>query len=689
MPEEKTETVVRRASALVTRVLADTATNVAYRKSSRVNDRLDYALSAYTRTPSESETALFDMLQVSTENSFDCLTQSKMNSVYALLCRILTPPNTKAWSIEATPDPQVPESVAADEYQKIFGEFIAMTQAQQQPFDPGEAVKYVMTRQGEVTEARLRWARERAKRMDAKVDDILLEGGMSEALQDFAHNLTVYGTGVIIGPTEQTVPCLELDHGDRPGKIGYRISKRKAMLFFVPETCDVYPSPGAKRPDQGNLVVKVSYEPHSLADFAMGSTKKGRVNGWDQDAVRRVLLRHPDGGLDVASILGDMHQRNMRRTPAPSAGGSGTIEGLRWFGSAPGKFLREIGVRKDFDDGDISEFAYYECDVILMDGEIVYAQVCDPVIGRPVFKTSFYGDSNVWFGAGLADVLAPVQALATICLSGLKKQVQMTSGPSVIFNDTKSFVNSGAPGYFSLSPWKAFMRKSDAFANAVSANAPAVQAVALPHTIRETLAVMAALDTMADDRSGFSRYLFGGGNFSGAARTAQGLTRIQESANIQADFVIANADVRVTSPLLRRVVAWLNYRGDDDTVKGDVAVVARGALGRALLSAQADSATAAFNAVMSGMLPQMLGPKRVLAMLEHYLEKTGFDGVMDVIGTKEQREFDEAMSQIRQMQQAVTGEQQIQAGEAEQAAAAEQAQTEARPGSVAERRGAA
>ena len=692
MPEGRTDSERKRSTSLVARVMADTSQNVAYRKSSRVDDRLNYALSVYTRTPSHEEIEFFNMLQVSPMNSFDCITQSKMNSVYALLCRILTPPNTKAWTIEATPDPKVPQSVEASAYQKIFGEFIALSKATQKPFDPGAAIEYVHGRYDEVVEAKLKWARERAKRMDTKVDDILLEGGMSVALQDFAHNLTVYGTGVIVGPTEQIIPCLEMEQGERPGKIRYRISKRKAMSFHVPETCDVYPSPGTKRPDQGTLVFKVSYEPNSLADFVANSTRRdGRIKGWDPEAVRRVLLRYPDGGLTVTSLLGDMKPREMRGIPAPASGSSGTLEGIRRFGSSPGKFLREVGVEKDFDGRGISDLAYYETDVILMDNEIVYAAVADPVIGRPVYKTSFYGDSNTWFGAGLADVLAPIQALSTVCLSGLKKQVQMTSGPSVIFNDVKSFVNSGSPGFFSLSPWKAFLRKSDPFANAVSVNSPAVQTVALPHTIRETLAVLTALDQMADDRSGFSRYLFGGGNFSGAARTATGLTRIQESANVQADFCIANVDVRVTSKLLRNVVSWLNYRGDDDMVKGDVTVVARGALGRALLSAQADSATAAFNAVMSGQIPQMLGPKRVLTMLRKYLERTGFDGVMEVVGTKEQMEFDEAMNQIARMQEAIAGGDQAQNQEQENEASPgrKQESVDPRPGSVRERRSAA
>ena len=696
---------VRVMSRLAERIVADTLVNVAYRNTSGAREKMLYALRCYTRDPSAAEKLMFERLGVDPHLTLESLTQSKMNGVYALLCRVLTPPGRKAWGVKATPDPEAPESVDAEAWFRIFQEEIFKAQEGGGGSVPEALAEAALARRDEVMEARVAWAEERAKRMDAKLDDILTEGGLLDALQDFAHNICVYGTGVIVGPCETAYRGLRFRQGKREGVVAYEVADRKGMSFHAPNPYDVYPSPGVKRADHGSLVMKAVYSPAELSYFAGQAGRKpsggGRLNGWDVGAVRRVVRQYPSGGCSVNFILNDELKRVLEDSPTYLSA-MGAIEGLRWFGSVPGEWLEESGVKSGYGGERLDPYRYYECEAVYIAGEVVYAAVADPVIGRPVFKTSFYGDGNMFFGNGLADALAPVQSLATVCAAGLKKQVQMTSGPVTVFNDVDNFLNnSGQPGFFSLAPNKVFTRKSaDLMMSASAANMPPIQMFNVPHTIAETLRVVTEIDRLADDRSGFSRSAFGSGSFTGATRTAAGLQMVQEAANILGDFVLFNIEQKVVMPLIRKVVMWQNLRGDDDTVRGDVQVVPLGALGEAMRSTRVGQAREVFQTVVA--LRDVIEPEGLFAALRDYLEAVGSKRVGEIVGSKGHIEFLQAMRRIRQMQEALA------AGGGEEAQGtraaggniavgttsypptiAPPASPEPRPGTVRERRAAA
>jgi hypothetical protein len=247
-----------------------------------------------------------------------------------------------------------------------------------------------------------------------------------------------------------------------------------------------------------------------------------------------------------------------------------------------------------------------------------------------------------------------------LAVAGLKKQIQMSSGPAFVFNDVDSFVNANTQGYFTIAPWKTFLRKSNPFQTATAANSAPVMPITVPTTIHEILALFKAIGELTDDQSGFSRNMFGSGSFAGAARTARGLQRIQESANIVADFVIANIDATALNPLVRKIVRWINVRHPDESVKGDVDIVARGALGMALKSTQQEAIASAFQVANTGAAPQIIGPKGLMELLRQLLESFNLDNLDDIIPSKERMEFLELMQNIQQMQAAEQGQQGIQ-----------------------------
>lgn len=658
------------SNTFATRLAADVSEGfnkaVLFRQTSGVDAKLKYALRAYTRTPSKEEIAFFTAMGVDPESSFDCLTKTKMNSVLALLQRILLPPSGKSYSIESSPSPDVPSHIEGAAYGIILNEYFQYVKLKMET-DPegGEAaaqpeaiVAHVNSRKEEIDNAIINFAKTRAKLMDRKVDDLLREGELGEALEDYLWNSVIYGTGVLVGPCEEFRQVVKIKERKKRDKAEvdqapvYALETEKSMSFYSPQTCDVYPSEGARRAKDGRLYIIVSFEPSDLADFAYQSRSNDnkKLNGWDAKAVEKVLRRYPTGGHSLESIALNAEFKAMKEEAVVTMSNT-NIEGIRCFGKFPGKYLIQCGVTESEYVKTINPHKYYEIDCVLIDTEIVYLNVCDPVIGRPVYKSTFYGTTHSWFGDGLSEVLRPFQSLATVCMTGLKKQTQMTSTPERFVNDVDSFVNSNVPGAFSPSPWKVYLRKVNPYqANQSTQGAP-ISYVQMPHTIREVLQVMSALTSMVDDYSGFPRNMFGSGNLSGAARTARGLAQIRESANIVADFVVINIDKRITSPVLKNVVNWLNVRGTDDTIKGDVQIIARGALGQALQTAKEETAAAALSIAGNGIFPQILGPKALLLIFRKYLESVGYDNIDDIIGSKEKMELQEQIQLITQLQQ--------------------------------------
>lgn len=694
--------VLRKRNRLVSHITEVFSRNVDHRRQSGSDELLNKAMMAWAREPDESEKQMFARLGVR-PNTYDSLTRWKGVSVIAVLNRVFGQPGQKSWSIEPTPIPDVPESVTNEALMRIMQEFLQMAtmQAQMQgeepQIDPQAAMQYGASRMGEIMREQVEWAKERADRMELMIDDILFEDNFTnKTLRPFIVNLVKFGTGVIIGPCVESAEMLEMKTSKHLGQVEYKLKVKPKLTYFTPSTIDCYPSPGALMAEDGDLCVKVYYSNNTLSMFAEGAATGKRVKGWDASAVKRVLEKYPFGGVSVDGNSQTGERQLAEGQPIP--GDTRMIEGVRWFGHCPGEYLLECGVTEDFDKRPIKKHSYYEMDCVVIADELVCCRVCDPAIGRPVVKTTFYGDDSRWFGWTLASQIENCQALMNIAVAGLKKQIQMSSGPSFVFNDVDSFVNSNTPGYFTFAPWKTFLRKSNPFQTATAANSAPIMPIQVPTTITEILRLFEAIGNLTDDQSGFSRNMFGSGSFAGAARTARGLQRIQESANIVADFVIANVDATSINPLLGKTVRWINMRHENETVKGDVDIVARGALGMALKSTEQEALSAAFNVANTGMAPQIIGPKGLMEILRQLLGSMNIGNIDKVIPSEQRMEFLELMQNIQQMQAAEQGEQARQQGELEAAQTqqemamnqAEYQQDQLEPlGGVEERRGVA
>ena len=647
-------------NALASRVLRTFQENVTHRATSGTDAVLTSALEAWARKPPPEDIALFKSMGV-LPSTYDSLTRVKLVQIMAVLNRVFGQIGDKSWGLGPSPDPVLPVDVQAGIVMKYASEGLRLAQANgvTAPEEIAEyAIAALKANEKQIDRDRMAYATERGERLERVVDDILLEAGYSvTVIRRYVSNLVKLGTGVKIGPCEDPVVQLELQ-GEKDS-VAYKPVVKKVLRFMVPSTMDVYPSPGAIGPDDADLCIRVRYTKAELARAAM--SKGG--GAWRPAVIRDILTTY--NGVDI----GSQTMTDGREKAAQLGETSGTTkkyEGIRWFGLASGKELTELGINSD-GIGEINPEGYYEAEAVVVANRVIYAKVCDPAVGRPVVKTSFYGDSEQFFGWPPALQIDNCQKLMNIAMAALKKQLQLAGLVPLLVNDYSSFVDADRPGAFALVPGKVFLRNANAFTQGAQQGA-AIQPIQLPNIIREIIALFEAIAKLADDASGFNRNMLGSGNFSGAARTATGLMQIQEAASIIATFVIGNIDATGIVPMLNKIVAWINRNHPDKRCKGDAQIIARGQLSKVMRSSQMQVISAAFQATQGGIMPQLLGPEKILAAFREYLKASEFPNADKLIPDEERVLWLAAMEDAERSATLLTQTMQMEQGGGQQGA---------------------
>jgi hypothetical protein len=87
---------------------------------------------------------------------------------------------------------------------------------------------------------------------------------------------------------------------------------------------------------------------------------------------------------------------------------------------------------------------------------------------------------------------------------------------------------------------------------------------------------------MADDHSGIPSYIYGDLDVQGAGRTSSGLSMLMGAAGKGIRQVISHLDNDVIKPIVQRQFVYNMRYDEDESVKGDAEIVARGAINLAV-----------------------------------------------------------------------------------------------------------
>lgn len=404
-------------------------------------------------------------------------------------------------------------------------------------------------------------AKEMAARMETKMEDQLQEGGWMEALDQFVDDLTTFKTAFLKGPVVRKKVTMKWN---KDAKSGYQLEIVDALNLEW-ERVDpfhIYPAPWSRDVNDAFLI-----ERHQMSSGSLESLIG--VDGYSEDAIRAVLAEYGQNGLHEWLAIDAQRPRAEGREFIQPITASDLIDALQFWGPVSGKMLVEWGMDKKQVPDPAKQ---YEAEVWLIGSHVIKCVVnTDPLKRRPYYATGFERVPGAFWHNSLFDLVEDCQDMCNASARALANNMGIGSGPQVVVNVERLPMGEKVTEMY---PWKLWQTTSDPMgstAKPIDFFQPQSNAV-------ELMQVYEKFSALADESSGIPRYMAGLENNGGAGRTASGLSMMIGNASKTIKQVVSNIDLHVINKSLERLYMYNMRYLDDQSLKGDINIVARGAL---------------------------------------------------------------------------------------------------------------
>ena len=406
-------------------------------------------------------------------------------------------------------------------------------------------------------------AQTRADKMKLKISDQFAQGGWEQAFNDFVTDLVTYPAAFVKGPVVRRQRALGWTT-DETGRTVVEPIERLAPEFERVDPFRIYPEPGISTIDEGYL-----FEHHPLTRMELSDLIG--VPGYDEDAIRKVL-EIGNGQSWISEDVELMKQEEERKYYSymrPTE----VFDALEFWGKISGEMLIEWGMAEE----DIPDPAReYDANVWIVGNYVIKAVLnYDPLGQKPYAKTSFIKCPGAFWGKGIPEIIEDVQSVCNAAARALVNNMGVASGPQVEVNLDRIPPNEEITQMF---PWKIWQTTNDP----VGSSAPAVRFHQPNDNANTLMAVYERFSRLADEHSGIPSYLYGDLDTQGAGRTASGLSMLMGAAGKGIRQVVGYIDSDVIKPIVQRQFIYNMRYDEDESIKGDVEVVAKGAVNLAV-----------------------------------------------------------------------------------------------------------
>lgn len=471
---------------------------------------------------------------------FANITRSKTNAAEARLADMLFPMDDKNWGIEPTPVPELLDALADDTPLAV---------------DPqtGEPTNTI----ADAAQAALDAASAAASKMADEIEDNLVESDYTAEARKAIHQACVLGTGVLKGPvivnrtnkrwermddpaTGESVRMLVLEENHRPA------------VEWV-DTWNFFPDPAASCVQDCESV----FERKFLTKRQLRNLAKRP--GFFVEQIRKVLREDP-----VKSLIGTDHLQRLREI----AGLSGVIDDTRYelwefHGELDVETLRACGCEVPDD----AEFEDKQAVVLFIGETVIFADI-NPMETdeHPYAVFQWEPDEAGLFGFGVPYLMRHAQRVSNAAWRMLMDNSGVAVGPQIVAKKGKIMP---ADGDWQLTPMKMWF--------ATDPNQD-VRDVFTTFEINshqgELMNIIVAAEAFADKETAVP--MLAQGERGSAPDTATGMSMVMNAANTVLRRIVKAWDDDVTKPLIRRFYDWHMQFNEDEEVKGDYQIEARG-----------------------------------------------------------------------------------------------------------------
>lgn len=470
---------------------------------------------------------------------FANITRSKTNAAISRISDMLFPADDRNWLVQATPVPELSEM------------------SKEAGIPEGDEQIDESQHKANVAQAVLDQAKRKAQQMQREIDDQLTECRYNVEARRMLQQAGILGTGVLKGPVNTAkVRRAWRKVTDPATGQSVQVLEMKAETKPAAEWVDVwnfYPDLSANHIGQCEAIFERKFlSRKQLRDLA-------KAPGYLHDKIREVLEGAPK---DFSTSID--HLERLREI----SGVTGVVDDTRfecweYHGPIDISDLKACGC--DIEDDDV--MAENEAVVLFIGEHVIFADLNPMETGdRPYSVWQWEEDECCIFGYGVPYLMRTPQRILNASWRMLMDNSGSSVGPQVAVKRDKV---EPANGVWSIEPMKLWyitdpnIPVNDAFATYdINSHQP------------ELANIINMAEAFADKETNLP--MIAQGEMGTAPDTATGMSMLMNSANTVLRKMVKLFDDEVTKPMITRFYDWNMQFSEDESIKGDFNVDARG-----------------------------------------------------------------------------------------------------------------
>jgi len=467
------------------------------------------------------------------------MTRQKTNAAEARLADILLPTDDRNWGIQPTPSPE------------LMGMSKDNKMAMDQQGQPVMSENGQPARVRDVVKAVLDVANKKALAMQTEIEDQLVECNYNSELRKVIHDSAVLGTGVIKGPivTNRTRKAWQ-PITDSMGQTIHQIEivQEISPASFRVDPRNVWPDPGCGENIHNG---KGIYEREQVTAKQIRDLAK--QPGFLKDQLRKVLEEGPKQSATLREMT-DEDQRDMARL---------TYEMWTYWGEVDHDDLESAGVSV----GEKDELRSISACVVMINNTVVKAFL-NPLEGGDIPYDFFVWEKvagSMW-GYGIPYLMRSQQKVLNAAWRQMMDNAGVSSGPQIVI---KPGAIQPADKQWQLSARKIWYATDD-----IDDVRKAFSTFEFNSHQAELAGIIKMATELADAETGVPTIMQG--EKGAAPDTVGGMQMLMNSANVVLRRLVKQFDDMVTKSHIRRYYDYNMMYNEDEEIKGDFTIDARG-----------------------------------------------------------------------------------------------------------------
>ena len=486
-----------------------------------------------------------NITEIGGSKAFVNITRPKTQTFASRLADMLIPTDEQNWDITTTAIPEVSDLLKSQKPLQLEGQPVTTPQGAQ-------------VQEGDLAKGIEESVKKACDDMRQEMLDQLQECNYNAVQRDVIEDICVFGNGILKGPhVVGRYRKAWIRDKQSGGHVLSIIQQLKPTAIRV-SPWDFFPDMSATRLEDCEFI----FERHYMTRRQV--RKLLDTPGFNKEAIRQLLSEErskvttPTHIAKIRDISGDL---------AASMWDQDRFEVVEYHGPIDKSDLEAAGVKltqEQFDDPTyVPEGIVWFCD------NLVLKAVLNPLDteDRPYSVGYLYKDDSSLFGFGLPYMLRSAQRIINAVARMINDNGGLAASGNLVIDKTKVQPANGE--------WKVTAKKVWEVVGEIQNIDQVFKMVEFPGHLNELMAIFNLFYKLADDEINLP-LIVQGSQATYMTKTAEGMAMLMNSANVVLRRAVKSYDDDITVPFLTKLYDWNMQFNENDKIKGDYNIVAKG-----------------------------------------------------------------------------------------------------------------